>query len=46
MKQYPDVLTTGEMDINSYFEKFEKILPMPKQLKHGLLTLMSYVLCM
>lgn len=46
MKQYPDVLTTGEMDLDRYFRMFEKILPMPKQVKQGLLNLMTYVLCM
>ena len=40
------VLKTGEGDIDKWFKLFEKILPMPKEVKKEILTLLTYILCM
>ena len=40
------LLNTGEADIDAAFKKVEKMLPLPKAIKHMLLDLMTYVLCM
>lgn len=40
------VLTTGEKDIDKWFRFFEKILPLPKEVKREILKLMTYILCM
>lgn len=40
------VLKTGEKDIDKWFRFFEKILPLPKEVKKQILNLMTYILCM
>lgn len=40
------VLKSGEKDIDKYFRFFEKVLPLPKEVKKQILNLMTYILCM
>ena len=40
------VLKTGEKDIDKTFRLIEKLLPLPKEEKHAILVLMTYILCM
>lgn len=40
------LLKTGEADIDAAFQKVERLLPLPKEIKHMVLNLMTYILCM
>ena len=40
------LLKTGEGNIDAAFRKVERWLPLPRPVKHMVLNLMTYILCM
>ena len=40
------VLTSGEADIDKKFKTIEKLLPLPKEVKHMVMNMLTYILSM